>query len=309
MYAKVEPRFNVRYQINNSSSIKASFTQNYQYIHLASFGSVSLPTDVWVPSTDKVQPQFSTQYALGYFKNLKENTFETSVEVYYKTMENLIEYREGASPDQDVNNNADNNFVFGKGDSYGAEFFIKKNKGHLTGWVGYTLSYTNRQFAEINFGNEFPAKYDRRHDGSIVLNYQKSKKWTFGAVWVYSTGDALTLPSQKYFASSTPPISVGANGELNLNNNFNVLSLYQARNSFRQKAYHRLDISATYYGKKHKNYEGSWVFSIYNVYSRKNPYFIYFNVDGNSVDGNLSVQAKQVSLFGLIPSVTYNFKF
>jgi hypothetical protein len=309
MYAKVEPRFNVRYQINNRSSIKASFTQNYQYIHLASFGSVSLPTDVWVPSTDKVKPQFSTQYALGYFKNLKKNTFETSVEVYYKTMENLIEYREGVTPDQDVKNNADNNFVFGKGDSYGAEFFIKKNEGKLTGWIGYTLSYTNRQFAEINYGKEFPAKYDRRHDCSVVLNYQKSKRWTFGAVWVYSTGDALTLPSQKYFASTTPPVSVGANGEINLNNNFNVLSLYQARNSFRQKSYHRLDVSATYHGKKHKNYEGSWVFSIYNVYSRKNPYFIYFNVDGNSVDGNLSVQAKQVSLFGLIPSVTYNFKF
>lgn len=309
MYTHIEPRISMRYELNNSSSVKASFTQNYQYIHLASFGSVSLPTDIWVPSTDLVKPQFGTQYSVGYFKNLKENVFETSVELYYKTMKNQIDYREGSTPDQDVKNNPDNNFVFGEGESYGAEFFVKKAKGKVTGWIGYTLSYTNKKFPDLNNGNSFPAKYDRRHDASFVMTYEFSKKWTFGAVWVYSTGDALTLPSQRYFVSAAPPISINGNGSIEFNNNFNVLSDYGKRNDFRQKAYHRLDISATLHVQKQRKYKSEWVFSIYNVYSRMNPYFIYFDVQGNSTDGNLAIQAKQVSLFGMIPSVTYNFKF
>lgn len=309
MYTHIEPRISMRYELNSSSSIKASYTQNYQYIHLASFGSVSLPTDIWVPSTDLVKPQFGTQYSVGYFKNLKENVFETSVELYCKTMENQIDYREGSTPDQDVKNNPDNNFVFGEGESYGAEFFVKKAKGKVTGWIGYTLSYTNKKFPDLNNGNSFPAKYDRRHDASFVMTYEFSKKWTFGAVWVYSTGDALTLPSQRYFVSAAPPISINGNGSIEFNNNFNVLSDYGKRNDFRQKAYHRLDISATLHVQKQRKYKSEWVFSIYNVYSRMNPYFIYFDVQGNSTDGNLAIQAKQVSLFGMIPSVTYNFKF
>ncbi|HOS48874.1 MAG TPA: TonB-dependent receptor [Bacteroidia bacterium] len=309
MYTHIEPRISMRYELNSSSSIKASYTQNYQYIHLASFGSVSLPTDIWVPSTDLVKPQFGTQYSVGYFKNLKENVFETSVELYYKTMKNQIDYREGSTPDQDVKNNPDNNFVFGEGESYGAEFFVKKAKGKVTGWIGYTLSYTNKKFPDLNNGNSFPAKYDRRHDASFVMTYEFSKKWTFGAVWVYSTGDALTLPSQRYFVSAAPPISINGNGSIEFNNNFNVLSDYGKRNDFRQKAYHRLDISATLHVQKQRKYKSEWVFSIYNVYSRMNPYFIYFDVQGNSTDGNLAIQAKQVSLFGMIPSVTYNFKF
>ena len=309
MYTHIEPRISLRYELKNNSSIKASFTQNYQYIHLASFGSVSLPTDIWVPSTDLVKPQFGTQYSVGYFKNLKENVFETSVELYYKTMKNQIDYREGSTPDQDVKNNPDNNFVFGEGESYGAEFFVKKAKGKVTGWIGYTLSYTNKKFPDLNNGNSFPAKYDRRHDASFVMTYEYNKKWTFGAVWVYSTGDALTLPSQRYFVSAAPPISINGNGNIEFNNNFNVLSDYGKRNDFRQKAYHRLDISATLHVQKERKFKSEWVFSIYNVYSRMNPYFIYFDVQGNSTDGNLAIQAKQVSLFGMIPSVTYNFKF
>ncbi len=309
MYTHLEPRINVRYSLNNSSSVKASFTQNYQYIHLASFGSVSLPTDIWVPCTDLVKPQFGTQYSLGYFKNLKENVFETSVELYYKTMKNQIDYREGSTPDQDIRNNPDNNFVFGEGESYGAEFFVKKSKGKVTGWIGYTFSFTNKKFPDLNNGNSFPTKYDRRHDASFVMTYEYNKKWTFGAVWVYATGDALTLPSQRYFVSSAPPIGVAGNGSIEFNNNFNVLSDYGKRNDFRQKAYHRLDLSATLHVQKDRKYMSEWVFSIYNLYSRMNPYFIYFDVQGNSVDGNLAIQAKQVSLFGMIPSVTYNFKF
>ena len=308
-YLNAEPRFSMRYELNKSSSVKASFTQNYQYIHIASFGSVSLPTDVWVPSTDKVKPQFGTQYSLGYFKNLKDNMYETSVEVYYKEMKNQIDYEEGATPDGDVRNNPDNNFVFGKGWSYGAEFFVKKSLGKLNGWIGYTLSYTKRKFPDLNQGREFSAKYDRRHDASLVVVYDLSKKWTFGLTWVYATGDALTLPAERYFMSAGPPVNIDQNGQVGVNNNFYILSGFDKRNDFRQKAFHRLDISATLRSQKERNYESEWVFAVYNFYGRQNPYFIYFDVQGNSQDGNQKVQAKQVSLFSVIPSVTYNFKF
>ena len=309
MYMHAEPRLSVRYTLTTTSSVKAAFTQNYQYIHLASFGSVSLPTDVWVPSTDLVKPQFGREYSVGYFRNFHDNTYETSVELYYKQMENQIEYREGATPDQDVKNNPDNNFVFGKGWSYGAEFFIKKSKGKFNGWIGYTLAYTKRKFPDLNNGETYSAKYDRRHDASLVLTYDRNAKWTFGAVWVYATGDALTLPAEKYFVSAGPPVTVDANGNASLNNNFNILSGYGKRNDYRQKPFHRLDLSATLHVLKKKRWQSEWVFSVYNFYGRQNPYFIYFNVDGNSTNGTLKVQAKQVSLFSVIPSVTYNFKF
>jgi len=308
-YLNAEPRLSLRYELNKFSSLKASYTQNYQYIHIASFGSVSLPTDVWVPSTDKVKPQFGTQYALGYFRNFKDNMYETSVEVYYKEMKNQIDYEEGATPDGDVRNNPDNNFVFGEGESYGAEFFVKKATGKLNGWIGYTLSYTTRNFPDLNFGRTFPAKYDRRHDVSVVVVYDHNKKWTFGMTWVYATGDALTLPSERYFVSAGPPVSIDQSGGLGVSNNFYILSGFDKRNDFRQKAFHRLDFSATLRSQKERNWKGEWVFAVYNFYGRQNPYFIYFDVQGNSQDGNQKVQAKQVSLFSIIPSVTYNFKF
>lgn len=308
-FLNLEPRISLRYELNKNSSIKAAYTQNYQYIHIASFGSVSLPTDVWVPSTDKVKPQFAVQYALGYFRNFNDNMYETSVEVYYKDMKNQIEYEEGATPDGDVRNNPDNNFVFGKGWSYGAEFFLKKAKGKLSGWIGYTLAYTRRNFDELNFGRTFPAKYDRRHDVSVVATYDYNKKWTFGMVWVYATGDALTLPNERYFMSAGPPVNIDQGGNIDLNNNFYILSGFDDRNGFRQKAYHRLDLSATLRSQKQKRFKSEWVFALYNTYGRQNPYFIYFDVEGNSQDGNQRIQAKQVSLFSIIPSVTYNFKF
>jgi TonB dependent receptor/CarboxypepD_reg-like domain/TonB-dependent Receptor Plug Domain len=308
-YMNLEPRLSLRYQLDKNSSLKAAYTQNYQYIHIASFGSVSLPTDVWVPSTDKVKPQYAVQYALGYFRNFEDNMYETSVEVYYKDMKNQIEYEEGATPDGDVRNNPDNNFVFGKGWSYGAEFFMKKAKGKLNGWIGYTLSFTNRQFPEVNLGRTYPAKYDRRHDVSLVMTYEYSKKWTFGMTWVYATGDALTLPNERFFMSAGPPVSIDQGGNIDVNNNFYILSGFDKRNDFRQKAYHRLDLSATLRSQKQRKIKGEWVFSVYNMYGRQNPYFIYFDVEGNSQDGTQKVQAKQVSLFSIIPSVTYNFKF
>ncbi len=290
-YAHIEPRLAIRYAINNRSSLKASYTQNYQYIHLASLSSISLPTDVWVPSTDLVKPQFGTQYALGYFRNFKSNTYETSVEVYYKTMENQVEYQDGFLPENTVNDNVDNNFVFGSGRSYGAEFFIKKSSGKFNGWIGYTLAWTERTFPDLNNGETFYAKFDRRHDISIVATYNISTRWTIGATWVYATGNLNTFPERLYVLS-----------------NGHVLEDYGGqRNNYRLPAYHRLDVSATLNGRPNKKFDSSWNFSIFNVYNRYNPFIIYF--DTSYQDNTVTIAARQISLFPIIPSVTWNFKF
>ncbi len=290
-YGGPEPRISLRYSINKRISLKANYTHNYQYIHLASLSSVSLPTDVWVPCSDVVKPQISDQVALGYFQNFKENTYEGSVEVYYKTMQHQVEYKEGALPTDDEKDNADNNFVFGSGRSYGAEFFLKKRLGKLNGWIGYTLSWTTRNFPDLNNGQTFYAKYDQRHDISFVSTYDLNKKWSFSLVWIYATGNAITLPVARYFIEG------------------NVVSEYSGRNELRMPAYHRMDISATWKLKKFKRFEHSLNFAIFNVYNRQNPYFIYFDTVGSVQQGNLSIQAKQVSLFPILPSVTWNFKW
>ena len=198
-FKHLEPRFSMRYTLSQNSSFKASFTQNYQYIHLATISSVSMPTDLWIPSSDKVEPQFGTQYAVGYFRNFKDNMFETSVELYYKKLENQIEYKDGALPMNNFGDNADNFFTYGKGYSYGMELFFKKALGNTSGWIGYTLSKTYRQFDELNNGFEFPAKYDRRHDISVIVTQKYNERWTFSAVFVFATGNALTLPISRYF--------------------------------------------------------------------------------------------------------------
>jgi len=305
-YLKTEPRLSARYTLNKVSSVKASYTMNYQYVHVASLSSASLPTDVWVPSSSRVMPQKGIQYALGYFRNFKQDLWETSVEVYYKEMKNQIEYREGTQPDDDVKNNQDNNFVFGSGWSGGAEFFVKKKRGQFNGWAGYTLSWTNRNFPDLNNGKSFPAKYDRRHDVSLALTYELSKKWTFGAVWVYASGNALTLPESRLFLNGPADINQIFSGTASFPQ---LYYEYGERNSFRQKPYHRLDLSATLTVQKNRKWESSWNFSIFNVYNRYNPYFIYFDASADESTGQLKLQAKQVSLFPIIPSVTYNFKY
>lgn len=289
-YNGFEPRITARYSVNASTSIKASVTRNLQYIHLVSNAGTTLPTDLWVPSTFRVQPQKSWQYAAGLFKNFKDNQYETSVELYYKQMQNQIEYREGYTPNL---TDAEEDFVFGKGWSYGAEFFVNKVRGRLTGWVGYTLSWTWRQFPQLNEGVKYPAKYDRRHDLSIVVTYEQSKKWKFGAVFVYATGNATSLPQRFYILNGV------------------LTQEYSKINAYRLSAYHRLDISATYtpQPKKPRRLQSSWVFGLYNAYSRANPYFIYFSQEGSPYNGTLKVQPKQVSLFPVLPSVTWNFKF
>jgi TonB dependent receptor/CarboxypepD_reg-like domain/TonB-dependent Receptor Plug Domain len=289
-YGGFEPRVTLRYAIDDETSIKAAVTRNLQYIHLVSNSGTTLPTDLWVPSTYVVKPQQSWLYAAGLFKNFADNKYETSLEVYYKDMQNQVDYKEGYTPGL---NDPENDFVFGKGWSYGSELLINKLKGRLTGWVGYTLSWTWRKFKDLNDGERFPVKYDRRHDLSVVGNYDINKKWKFGAVFVYGTGNAITLPERFYVINGV------------------LTQEYSKLNQYRQKAYHRLDFSATYtpVPKKKRKVTGYWVFSIYNVYSRLNPYFIYFDQTGTPVNGDVKVEARQVSLFPILPAVTWNFKF
>jgi len=290
-YGGLEPRLTVRYALNDNNSVKASVTRNLQYIHLVSNAGTTLPTDVWVPSTYLVKPQLSWLYAAGYFRNFHNNMFETSLELYYKSMQNQIEYKEGFTPS--TIDDTENSFTFGKGWSYGAELFIHKVKGKFTGWLGYTLSYTWRKFPELNFGNKFPAKYDRRHDLSLVAMYELNDKWKFGATFVFGTGNAATLPQRFYIIGGV------------------LTQEYSAINQYRLPSYHRLDLSATLTPKRNykRKVKREWVFSVFNAYSRKNPFFIYFDQTGSPYTGDLKIQAKQVSIFPILPSITYNLKF
>jgi hypothetical protein len=301
-YGGWEPRMALRIKSGPQSSVKAGYSENYQYIHLTSLGTSSLPGDIWIPSSDRVKPQWGRQVSLGYFKNLGEsNDWEASVEGYWKSLENLVAYAENSSPEDNIGNNVDNNLVFGDGWSYGVETFLKKRQGKFTGWLGYTWSKTERQFDDLNQGLIFPSKYDRRHDLSLVLDWTLNAKWRFGGAFVYATGNSLTLPVQRYIFEGR------------------ITDVYGARNGYRMAPYHRADISATLTPDRKKNRDSektrdlrsgsTWTFGFYNVYNRMNPYFIYFSNEGDLNAGTLDLQANQVSLFPIIPSVTWNFKF
>jgi hypothetical protein len=289
-YSGLEPRFTFRYTLNSTTSLKGSVTRNLQFIHLVSNSGTTLPTDLWVPSTYRVKPQLSWLYAGGLFKNFKNNEYETSVELYYKDMRNQIEYGEGYTPSL---KDPEEDFVFGKGWSYGSEFFINKVRGKFTGWIGYTLSWTWRKFPALNGGEKYPAKYDRRHDLSVVGTYELNKKWKFGAVFIYGSGNAISLPERFYVINGV------------LTQDFSRI------NEYRLGAYHRLDLSATLnpHPNRKKDFESYWVFSIYNAYNHLNPYFIYYSQTGNPYSGNMQIEARQVSLFPILPAVTWNFKF
>lgn len=293
-YSFIEPRITGKLSVSPSSSIKASYTSMNQFLHLIPNSTAGLPTDIWVPSSNKTKPQSATQYALGYFKNFKDNEIETSVEVYYKKMDNQVLFGEGKQ--LKINVNLDSLIVYGNGESYGAEFFVKKNTGRLTGWISYTLSKTTQRFSDLNFGKEFPFKYDRRHVLSLTSSYQLNKIWTLSAVFVYSSGAAFTVPTGRISTLNSGTIFEG---------NYYV---YEGRNNYRLASYHRLDLSAS--NKKiltlfKKRYEREWVFGLYNTYSRQNPYFVYFQIDALTSKPT----AKQVSLLPIIPSVSFNFNF
>lgn len=289
-YRSLQPRFSARYLLPNNWSIKASYASMMQFIHLLSNSNVGLPTDLWVPATKLIKPQRSYQGAAGFAKGIKNNMFELSIEGYYKEMHDIIDYLDGANF-IGQSTSWEKKVAQGKGWSYGAEFLIQKKKGKYTGWIGYTLSWTNRQFKEINNGEVYPYKYDRRHDISFVNIYKISNKVDMALTWVYGTGNAFSLPVQTYTAAG------------NFNGFSNEIQFYGSKNNYRMAAYHRLDVSINKHKKK-KWGRVTWSVGAYNVYGRQNPYFLYFSKNQYG-----RTQLTQVSLFPFIPSVSYNFKF
>ncbi len=294
-YFFAEPRITTEYTLDDKTSLKASYTRMNQFVHLVPNNTASLPADIWLSSSQVIKPQNSTQVSLGLFKNYKNNEIEASIEAYYKTMDNQVLFKEGTQIG--LNTNLDQSLTFGKGKSYGVELFLKKSFGRLTGWASYTLSKTTQQFTEINFGNPFPAAFDRRHNLALVGTYELSKKWSFSADFVFSSGKPYTLPAGK--------VIVYGDGSLYDNYYYD----YTSRNNSRLAAYNRLDVSVSnkkqgMFFKKYK-YEREWVFGLYNIYSRANPYFVYLTIDPVTK----IPQAKQVSLLPIIPSVSYNIKF
>lgn len=290
-YTGIEPRLGFKYNTSANSSVKGGITFTNQFLHLVSNSSSTLPADIWVPSTEIVKPQKGIQYAVGYFQNFKDDDYETSVEVYYRDLRNQIDYADDYV--NDITKEVEDAFVFGKGRAYGAEFFVKKSTGKLNGWIGYTLSRTERSFDRIENGRWYPAVYDRTHDLSIVANYELTKKLEIGAIFIYGTGKLFT------------PI----NGFFFVEQNLNLF--YGPRNSQRLDAYLRMDVSLTYTpsGKQKKKWKGSWNLSFYNVYNRKNPYFINYDISTDFEKGTTTIEGSKITIFPIIPSLSYNFKF
>jgi outer membrane cobalamin receptor len=292
-YKSLQPRLSGRYLVSPEISLKASYAQMTQFIHLLSNAGIGLPTDLWVPATPTVGPEHSYLTSMGAAYNLN-NKYEFSIEGYYKKMKGLIEYKDGANY-LNIESDWQTKVEIGEGQSYGSEFFIQKKTGKLSGWVGYTLSWTNRKFANINEGKTFPYRYDRRHDIKIAAVYQLKKNRELSLTWVYGTGAAITLPQSTYQQSNDNQNPYFGSGQ--------TLQYYNGRNSYRMRAYHRLDLSYTK-TKQTKWGERSWSIGIYNVYSRKNPFFMDI---GNDKQGHKKFV--QYSLFPIIPSIAYRFKF
>lgn len=288
-----EPRLAINYNVSPSSSIKASYNRLAQYVHLMSNTAASTPLDVWTSSTNNIKPQIADQVALGYFKNLGPdgNNYEASVEVYYKDLQNQIDYADRAN--LFLNPYFEKDLLFGKGRAYGIEWFVKKNTGKLTGWLSYTLARTERKIEGLNNDDWYPNRYDRTHTLNIIGQYQVSSKWSLGVNFSYITGVPYTIPVQKYsFEGISYP-----------------LTLPGTRGNIRVPDYHRMDVSATKKNKKGLFKKGSseWVFSVYNLYNRKNPFSIYTRP---SEDNALKTEAVQLSIIGsFVPAITYNFSF
>jgi hypothetical protein len=310
VYSGLEPRLALRFKFTDSLAVKASYAKMYQYIHLASSSTISLPTDVWYPSTPRLGPQSSDQIALGVNWIVPFLKLTITNEIYYKWLHNQIEFRENAIIF--ANTRLDEEFVFGKGRSYGNELLIEKKEGKFTGWLAYTLSWTDRLFTELNNGLPFPYRYDRRHDISLVLGYKVSKRLNVNATFTFRTGEAITLPKSRFFLRDLQGVrnvvfARDSIGQFIIDPGV-IIPEYQERNSFRLPLYHRLDISATWKFKP-KRGESDLNFSIYNVYNRANPFFLYFDEDRNAQGITTSISGRIIALFPIIPSITYNFKF
>jgi outer membrane receptor protein involved in Fe transport len=287
-YANLEPRLGLVYLLNETSSLKASYSRTAQYLHLAQNSTAGTPLDVWFPSSPNVKPQISNQGAVGYFRNFDDNMWEVSVEAYYKEMQNTIDFKDHAM--LLLNKELEGELRFGRSWAYGSEFMIRKIKGDLTGWIGYTLSKAERKIAEINNGDPYPAPFDKPHDVSVVLNYEMSKRVEIGANWVYASGRPVTFPTGRAIYGNK------------------VVPIYSDRNAFRMPDYHRLDFSVTLKQNpaKARKWQGEWNLSVYNAYARKNAWTINFTQDPNDP---YTTYAEATYLFSMIPSLSYNFRF
>ncbi len=297
-YQSLQPRLAMRYSIKPNWSVKASYTHMKQYIHLLTNSSIGLPTDLWLPVTKIVKPQFAIQYAIGSAYSFKD-LFEFSVEAYYKTMSHLIEYKEGASFFSQSNDWQEKVETDGKGECYGMELLLEKKHGKTTGWIGYTLSWATRQFSNISFGEEFPYRYDRRHDVSVVVTHKFSETFDMGITWVYSTGNAVTLPYEEF----TSDFDYGSNY-----NNSQTVTSFDKRNNFRMPAYHRLDVGFNFHKQK-KHGTRTWSLGVYNAYNRKNPFYVEVVYEWNEKLQKSIPKLRQTGLFPIIPSLSYSFSF
>jgi hypothetical protein len=268
-----------------------------QSIHLLTNNTTTLPTDLWVPSTDKIKPMKSSQVALGIAKTIWGGKWEASVEGYYKTMNGVIEYKDGASYLNANSDSWDNKVEQGNGWARGVEFLLQKSVGRTKGWLGYTLSKTDRQFNNLNFGKKFPYKYDRRHDLEVVVTHKINKNWEISGSWGFSTAIANSLPSATYASTN---LSSPYNNQFYYSN----IDYYNGRNGFRLLNYHRLDGSISW-SKQKKKYERTWNLSVYNMYNRKNPFYYYINYDYNTGTGKV----KSITLLPLIPNLSWIIKF
>ena len=290
-----EPRVSARVNISNNSALKANYTRMYQYLHLASLSTASLPTDMWYPSTEKTEPQYADQVSLGWSTGLGNNMLFFSVEGYYKWMKNQVEFRDGA--DIFGNPKLENDFVYGRGDAYGAEAYLEKKKGKTTGWLGYTWSWATRTFSDINDGERFRPRYDRRHDVSLVFIHKFNRKFSLSGNWIFGSGAWITVPLGRYVFQD----QVGNRFE-------RITPVYTKRSNYQLDPVHRLDLSLVM-SLKTKKGAADLTFSLYNAYSRRNPFYIRFRQVNDEKGLAAAIEPRVVSLFPVLPGITYNFKF
>jgi len=286
-YTAWEPRFGCVLKVGGTSSVKMNYVHNVQFMQLANNSASGSPLDIWFPASPNIKPQRVNMVSAGYFRNFEDNRYESSVELYYKKQNNVIDFAEHAN--LMLNKHLENEVRTGKGQAYGVEFMLRKNKGDLTGFVNYTLSRSERTIPEINKGKTYLAPYDKTHCVNVVANYVLSKKISVSAIWVYATGNPMTYPS----------------GRFEINGEF--FPIYSGRNEYRRPDYHRLDLSLTFVPRleSKKRIQGEWNVSIYNAYAKKNPWMITYNQNKESG----LPYAQMMYLFGIVPSVSYNFKF
>ncbi len=295
-YPNIQPRLGLRYLLPGDVAFKASYTHMYQYVHLLTNNATTLPTDLWVPSTDKIKPMFSQQIAAGFSRTVFKDKYEISLEGYYKTMDGVIEYKDGASYLNSSVADWDTKVEAGKGRVWGIELLLQKKVGKANGWIGYTLSKNDRQFPEINYGKRFFYKYDRRHDFEIVINYKLGKNVDVSASWQFQTAAPFTLPQGEYESAVTDPTDPYFYS--------GTLYQYKGRNEYRLLNYHRLDAGITW-RKQKKKYEKSWNFSLYNMYNRQNPFYYYVDSQENTGKAKLN----GITILPVVPSISYSFKF